>query len=127
MTIGIEAVTTAAIGRALDAASLRHQAIANNIANVNTEGYRRLMVNFDEQFEGARRSLEDRGSINPLDLVGIQLQVVSAADTPGYSSAIKLDMEMVSLAQNAIRFQTLTKGLSKHFSLLLSAVSDGKK
>ena len=39
MTDGIEAVTRSALALALDAASLRQQAIATNIANANAVGY----------------------------------------------------------------------------------------
>ena len=38
------------LNRAADAAWQRNEAISNNIANVDTPGYRRKRVNFEETF-----------------------------------------------------------------------------
>ncbi len=37
------------LSRAMDAATLRQQIAANNIANVNTPGFRRSFVRFEEE------------------------------------------------------------------------------
>ena len=39
--------------RALDAYALRHQTISNNLANINTPGYKRQEVRFEDQLAGA--------------------------------------------------------------------------
>ena len=49
MTDGIEAVTRSALALALDAASLRQQAIATNIANANVIDYVPQRVSFEAQ------------------------------------------------------------------------------
>jgi len=46
MSFGIEGTTAAVVTLALDAATMRQQAIAANIANVNTPGYRPVRVRF---------------------------------------------------------------------------------
>ena len=45
--------TFVASTRALDAYALRHQAISNNLANINTPGYKRQTVRFEDQLAGA--------------------------------------------------------------------------
>lgn len=127
MTDGIEAITTATLSLALDAASLRHRAIASNIANINTEGYLPLRVNFESQFEDARRTLRERGSIDAFSIGDVRLQLEPIADAMGQPIKIHLDTEAASLAQNTVQYQALIKGLSRHMSILASAVSDGKK
>src|SRR5262245_26836323 len=42
------------VSAALSLASLKHEVIASNIANRDTQGYRRLQVSFDAAMERAR-------------------------------------------------------------------------
>ena len=58
MTDGIEAVTRSALAMALDAASLRQQVIASNIANANAVAYLPLRVIFEFQFVEEGRTME---------------------------------------------------------------------
>ena len=44
------------MGKAADASWLRNDAISNNIANVDTPGYKRQDVNFEIQLEKAIKS-----------------------------------------------------------------------
>jgi flagellar basal-body rod protein FlgB len=127
MTEGLEALTTAALGLALDAASLRQQAIAANIANHATQGYIPLMVDFESEMEGARRSLEATGSVDAASLSGVRLQMQPALDAQGLPRKVQLDEQVADMAQNTVQFQMLTRALSRHFSILSSAVSDGKR
>ena len=46
--------------RALDAYALRHQTISNNLANVNTPGYKRQEVRFEDQLAGALSASKSR-------------------------------------------------------------------
>jgi flagellar basal-body rod protein FlgB len=95
---------TAALEKSLDAASLRHQVLANNIANLNTPGYQAQTV----VFEGAlREALEDGEATET-----VQPQVVAQ---PGQTS---IHHEMASLAKNQIMYQALTTKISGTFGLL---------
>mgnify|MGYP000530431163 CR=1 FL=1 len=47
--------------KALDAASLRQNVLANNIANVNTPGFKRSYVSFEESLQQA---LKKKGSLS---------------------------------------------------------------
>lgn len=127
MTEGLEALTTATLGLALDAASLRQRAIAANIANHATQGYVPLMVDFESQMEDARRSLEATGSVDAAALSGVRLEMQPALDAAGQPRKVQLDAQVADMAQNAVQFQALTRALSRHFSILSSAVSDGKR
>lgn len=127
MTPAIESITTATLAMALDAATLRHQGIAQNIANANTEGYAPVALSFEGQLEQARRSLRERGRVDPFTLSGVRPQLGPAVGVDGQIAKVQLDTEVARLAQNAVHFQALTKGLSRHFAILSSAASDGKK
>jgi flagellar basal-body rod protein FlgB len=129
MTQSIEAVTSAALGLALDAASLRQQAIAANIANANSSDYVPLGVDFEAQLEDARRGLQSRGRMDMSDLAGVSPRLVAASQTGALalSPKVMLDVEVSHLAQNAVHYQALVKGLSRHYAILSIAVNDGKK
>lgn len=127
MISGTEAITTRALSLALDAATLRQQAIASNIANANAAGYIPLRVSFNAEFDAVRRSLVDRGRTETDALGAVRMQLEPALDANGIAMPVELDAEVAALAQNTTHYQTLIRGLSRHFSMLASAVSEGKK
>ncbi|HVE55122.1 MAG TPA: flagellar basal body protein [Ramlibacter sp.] len=127
MSESLEAVTATALRLALDAASLRQQAIATNIANAGTPGYVPLAVSFEDQLVDARRALGNHGRLDAASLSGVQpalRHLTAPGDVP---KPTQLDVEAVGLAQNAVQYQALLKGLNRHYQILSAAVSDGKK
>jgi flagellar basal-body rod protein FlgB len=128
MTEGLESITTAALGLALDAAALRQQALASNIANAGTLGYVPLRVNFEAQLEEARSALRVRGLLDASSLAEVRpvLERVSHGEL-GMPAKAMLDQEVASMSQNAVHYQALVRGLSRHYAILSAAVSDGKK
>ncbi len=112
---GMDSISSSMVKLALDAAALRHQAIANNIANLHSEGYVPLTVNFEAQLEAVRRG---RAPSSP--------EIVEQDRLPGPRPQ-DVDVEMVALAQNTIHYQALMRALGVQFSTLGDAISDGRK
>lgn len=127
MTQGLEALTTAALGLALDAASMRQRAIAANIANHAVPGYVPVTVNFESQMEEARRALSSGGTVDAASLAGVRLEMQPALDARGLPQKVHLDAQVADMAQNAVQYQVLTRALSRHLAILSTAVSDGKR
>ncbi|MGE4240214.1 flagellar basal body rod protein FlgB [Ramlibacter sp.] len=127
MTPSIESITTSVLGLALDAAAMRQQAIAANIANASVPGYAPSAVSFDDQLEDARRALQGIGRLDAASLQGVQPALRTLASPNGEPLAVQLDGEAAQLAQNSVHFQALLKGLAKHYALLSTAVGDGRK
>lgn len=116
---------TTMLEKALDAAVLRQQVISNNIANVNTTGYRPATVAFEAQLKKALEG-QDGGDLQPVSdeeqdpnyipvdsgqsLNSVQAQVMQM---PG-----KMDMnkEMVNLAKNQILYNALVQKISGTFA-----------
>ncbi|HEX7640589.1 MAG TPA: flagellar basal body rod protein FlgB [Burkholderiaceae bacterium] len=124
-----EAVTTGMLKLALDAASMNHQAIANNIANINTPNYAPVRVNFEEQMENIRRTLEEGDTVKSDMLAGIapvleRGEPVLAAD--GDRTAT-LDMETAKLAENTVHYEALLKVVGMRMSMVNSAINEGKR
>lgn len=127
MTDGIEAVTRSALALALDAASLRQQAIAANVANANVVGYVPQRVSFEAQMVAVQRSMEQSGRIDAFALAQVRPSIEPAVDDAGVPRQVQLDVEAADMARNAVHYQALVKGLSRHFSILSMAANDGRK
>jgi flagellar basal-body rod protein FlgB len=121
----IDQGTTSLLGLAIDAAVMRQQALAQNIANVNTPGYRRLSVNFEQRVAaladgaaGAAPRAADLASLRPY---------VEVAGPGAKDGGVELDTEVAAMAENTLRHQVLLKALSKHLGLIAIAVNEGKR
>lgn len=127
MTHSIESITTAALSAALDSAALRHAAVASNIANVHTEGYRPLQVAFDTRLQDAKAALHERDWLDAGMVAALrgELQPAGAAGEP--VSKMHLDLQMAELARNSVHFQVLTQCISRHLGMLALAAGDGRK
>src|SRR5215510_11462680 len=124
----IDSVTMGVLRLALDAASLRHQVFAHNIANANMPDYAPVRVNFEEQFDALRSALSQSQPIDRGLLEGVR--PVIAQDGPltaGATSKVALDLEIARLAQNTVHYQALLRGVSKHLAILNTAVTEGKR
>lgn len=118
-------LTIAKLGLALDVSALRHKAIASNIANADAAGYIPKEVSFADQMK-AIQALDVQS--HPLPSFGGLDSLVKARVIDGNRSpSISLDGEVVDMAQNAVHYQALLKGLNKQFSILASAINEGKK
>ena len=109
------------LDKAADASWIRNEVIANNLANVNTPGYKRQDVNFEDQLRKAMKnsrytSIDERVANVDLD----RLNPITYRDhaTVSYrldGNNVNVDTENVELASNQIRYQGLTDSISKHF------------
>lgn len=123
----LASVTLATVSLALDAAARRQQAIAANIANANTEGYVPVRLSFEAQLEDARSSLREKGAVQPHDLLSVQLQLEPVATPSGLPARVHADVEMAEMARNAVQYQALAQGVSRHLALLAAAAGDGRR
>jgi flagellar basal-body rod protein FlgB len=122
----IDSSTTALLGLAIDAAALRQQALAQNIANVNTPGYRRIDVSFEERIAAL---VDGSGQVRDPGKAGLAtfrpfLQVAQADAADG---GVSLDTELAAMSENTLRHQVLVKALSRHLALIGTAINEGKR
>ena|SRR5215831_2632813 len=122
-----EGVTLGVLRLALDAASLRHQVVAHNIANANTQGYTPVRVNFEEQFDSLRGALGRSQSVDPELLQQLRPVVEQDRNVNGQTAQVALDLEVAKLAQNTVHYQALLRGVSKYLSIVGVAVTEGKR
>lgn len=115
---GIDPVTTAAVTAALDAASLRQQVIAANIANAGVAGRAAERVRFEAAWSAARDGTAT---------VVLASRTESMLDAQGRPAGVQLDREVAALAENSLHYQALVRGLNRHLAVLASAASEGKR
>ncbi|MBE3595475.1 MAG: flagellar basal body rod protein FlgB [Hydrogenibacillus sp.] len=103
----------AVLKTALDGVALRQAALAENIANVDTPGYRRFDVVLQEaftRFQGLRtdpRHIPIGDAENQKPHYGL-VQDRQTITTTNQNN-VDLDYEMASLADNQLRYQTLVE------------------
>jgi flagellar basal-body rod protein FlgB len=125
----VGSLTASLVAKALDAASLRHAALAQNIANATTAGYQPLQVNFEEQLAMARNDVLDRGNEagarRAVESLHAEIGPAPAGDAVG-GDKIKLDAEIAKMMQNAVYYQSLLAAMSKNGSIVRMAVREGR-
>ncbi|WP_027702921.1 flagellar basal body protein [Metaclostridioides mangenotii] len=92
----------------LDASNLRSQTIANNIANINTTGYKRKYVSFEETLESGTPKVEvkvDRSRSMRVDKNNVDIEsekVNQAATTLQYSALVTMANGKLSMIKSVI-------------------------
>jgi flagellar basal-body rod protein FlgB len=95
--------------KALDGLSLRADAVAQNIANANTRGYRPLAV----QFEDALAAAAAQGDAALADFAP---HVERAASLFG-SDALRLDLELQNASATAGRYSAIVNVLDRELQM----------
>ena len=98
--------------QAMAAYGLRSRAVAANVANLDTPGYQRVGVSFEDRLQQARRLPADR---NGAQEVRPRAEVEDRAPL--------LEDEMMVLADTQMRTQLATRALSEHFALMRGAIT----
>ena len=114
--------------RGLEQRSRRHAAIASNVANADTPGYRAVDVSFGRQLEKTGLDLDTthpghRGGSTGGGLSGQDQVVFSGGLMRRDGNDVDIDREMGNLAQNQIEYQFLARRLSSQFGKLREAIT----
>jgi flagellar basal-body rod protein FlgB len=118
----MELFDTTQIGleRALSGASLRQQAIAQNLANVNTPGYRRQ----DVDFTSALHAAWEQGS-QKVESVDATVQVDQSAVMRADGSSVDIDTEAAAQSKNGLQYEAVSAVIKTRTAILRSAIGLG--
>jgi len=124
--------------KAMDAASLRNEIIANNIANVDTPGFKKSEVNFAEKIRDVlgnekthvKMSLTDKRHMMSSKSPGIYAiqPEINPCDASSYrndGNNVDIDVEMAELAKNKIYYDAMGQSISSEIKLLRMAIERG--
>ncbi len=112
------------LDKAMDASALRHEALSNNLANVDTPGYKRQDVNFETQLAKAlRHSRYQTMDAKVANVKMNRLNPVPYTDYSGFSyridgNNVDPDTEGVYLAKNQVVYQGLYQSVHQEFKNL---------
>lgn len=115
----------------MDAASLRSKVHANNIANVNTKGYKSYYVTFEDALNDSTQKLDMyRTDPRHIDNVGSGSDISLKHDTDTSITSdgnnVDIDGEMVNQATNTLMYNALITQLNSKYSLTSYIINDGK-
>lgn len=100
------------------AESLRQKTIANNIANLETPGYRRIDVKFEELLA---KALDSPGAV---ELSELEPQVHQPKKTPVNSNGndVNLESEVGQMVKNTLRYKAYIRLLNKKYNQMQLAM-----
>ncbi|NLP29933.1 MAG: flagellar basal body rod protein FlgB [Clostridiales bacterium] len=115
-----DSITTAILQKALDGTWQRQKAIANNIANHDTPGYKALRVSFEDTLV---REIEK----NNVKDAKIRVYIDNSGTERADGNNVNLDFENIEMAKAQLQYQYLIRSMTDMYSRLRYAVSEGKK
>ena len=103
----------------IKAESLRQKAIANNVANLKTPGYRRIDVKFKKLLA---KALDSPGGI---DLSKIEAEIYQPKETPVKSNGndVNLETEVGEMVKNTLRHKAYIRLLNRKFKQIELAIN----
>jgi len=113
----VEAAPTDLLVRMLGACELRARVVSANIANSNTPGYVRSQVRFEELL--GKELAGGAGTAHVMPSVEQDTQTPARPD----GNNVSLELELNSMRENRLLYETYSAILRSHFNLLESAVT----
>jgi flagellar basal-body rod protein FlgB len=106
----------------LDAAALRQEAIASNVANSETPGYRRLDV--APSFEAQLKSQMASGTLSTASTTAPQLaEDPTARSVRPDGNNVEIERELLAMNKNSIEYDYLTQVVSGNLKQLKMAIT----
>lgn len=105
--------------RLLSISEFRHHVISQNIANVNTPGYRRR----DVSFEDAVKQILDAETGETSRVVEPEIREVEGLPLRADGNNVDIDREMGELGKNSLLYQTLAQVLASRLATMRSAIT----
>lgn len=106
----------------MDQSMIKHQAIAANIANIETPGYKRIDIDPRNQLQF--EELLKTGDLNQLN--HFQHKVAEDHNTAVIrpdGNNVKLENELLSMNRNALEYEFLTKYMGSSFGKIKTAIT----
>ena len=120
-------VTTSGLAKALDAAGLRHRVIADNIANVETPGFTRSEVSFEDQLKRAFDSTDEDSAIKRIQEAQPEARADALSPARPDGNNVSIDKEMAELTKNTLRYETLVRLLNLKGLMVREVITEGKR
>lgn len=122
MPMNISSSTYGLLKKDIDASSLRGKVIANNIANLNTKGYKKRTVSFEETLNSKMGDISLKttdikhiGSDNQPGTISVKEDNSSSITNDGNN--VDVDLEMVNMTSNNMLYESLISQLNSRMQM----------
>ena len=115
MSLGMPDAVTSVLATALDGLANRQNVIADNIANVDTPGFRATSVDFESSLTAALQ----RGEMSTSGVTPTERP--SNAPVGENGNNVDLRQESLSALQTQFQYQMMTRAVSERFALVTTA------
>ena len=123
--------------KSLDYLWLRNEIISNNIANVNTPGYKKYDISFNDYLNNERSKISIGSMVKdskflPIgrdrkQMVAPQVWRENNISMRRDGNSVDIDVENAELAKNSVNYNVIANQLSKELSLIKQAINEGRK
>lgn len=129
-----ESLASASLEKALQQNWKRQRLIAENVANVDTPGYKAKRIDFEGEL---KKKIENVRKKRGVRYEGDELNEVKSYDSHTYSldhltsrldgNNVDMDSEQAELARAQIHYNYLVQKINGHYSRLKYVISEGKR
>ena len=122
MSNNISSVAYNLIKEDLNVSALRNKVIANNISNINTAGYKRKYVSFEDTLLNTKKSVSlkttsEKHISSSNDSGDKRIITDNSTSTRSDGNNVDIDTEMVNLTANNMMYESLTTALNNRFAM----------
>ncbi|AHV97875.1 flagellar basal-body rod protein FlgB [Paenibacillus sabinae T27] len=133
LTLGLlNSISFLRLQRGIDAATMRQNALANNVANVDTPGFKRSDVSFESFLREQESGLQPSLGAKVTDLRHIRFGTTGPIPSPvirtdetttmnNNDNNVDIDREMALSAENQLRYSSYVQLLSSQISMMRTA------
>ena len=121
--------------KALAGSSLRHKVISNNIANINTPGYKKMEVSFENELAVAAQSENRQHGMSlthPKHNVPAnktpepnQIRKIENTSLRTDGNNVDIDAEMAAMTKNNIFYNTVAQRINGYYTNIKLAIKGG--
>lgn len=120
----------------LNGAATRQKVISHNISNINTPGFKKSVVSFEDQIQNIvsdppkRLPLKTTSNKHISNIPTKIIPRIKKDYSPGIradGNNVHLEQEMTKMAKNDLYFNSAVTQLNKRLAILKYAASDGRK
>jgi flagellar basal-body rod protein FlgB len=121
--------------KGLDAASLRHQVTANNLANLNTPNFKRSDVSFEDQLLQARKQMdsplarthERHFPLPPAPDLAPQIKTDQVTVRRIDGNNVDIERDMLNMVSNQLRYNAYVQRLNGRFDNWRFVINEGRR
>lgn len=115
--------TAVMLEKSLGVSALRYKVIANNIANLDTPGFKKSYVDFEDILKSAIGSQANPDKIQAVE-PKVQRETLSSLRVDGNN--VDLEEEMTQLVMNTLNYNFSAQQINKKLAMLKYVILDGR-